>query len=162
MLTESHISGAPFLRTCWPTVTVNDSACTPNRLSSPASQRIRKHPPWGRSPAAASKSLVFMVITDSLSWGIIGFPILGNLSRLNIHARVNVNDKGYHKAYKRFLARLVRARREAGLTQVEVAKRLGKAHSFVSKCELGERRVDFVELQQLAKIYRKDLSFFCD
>ena len=89
--------------------------------------------------AAASKSLVFMVITDSLSWGIIGFPILGNLSRLNIHARVNVNDKGYHKAYKRFLARLVRARREAGLTQVEVAKRLGKAHSFVSKCELGER-----------------------
>ena len=87
---------------------------------------------------------------------------MGNLSRLNIHARVNVNDKGYHKAYKRFLARLVRARREAGLTQVEVAKRLGKAHSFVSKCELGERRVDFVELQQLAKIYRKDLSFFCD
>ena len=75
---------------------------------------------------------------------------------------MNVNDKGYHKAYKRFLARLVEARREAGLTQVEVAKRLGKAHSFLSKCELGERRVDFVELQQLAKIYGKDISFFLD
>jgi hypothetical protein len=25
---------------------------------------------------------------------------------------------------------------------------------------LGERRVDFVELQQLAQIYGKDLSFF--
>jgi hypothetical protein len=48
------------------------------------------------------------------------------------------------------------------LPQVEVAKRLGKAHSFISKCELGERRVDFVELQQLAKIYNKDLSFFRD
>lgn len=75
---------------------------------------------------------------------------------------MNVNDKGYHKAYKGFLARLVQARRDAGLTQVEVAKRLGKAHSFLSKCELGERRVDFVELQQLAKIYGKDISFFRD
>jgi transcriptional regulator with XRE-family HTH domain len=75
---------------------------------------------------------------------------------------VNVNDKGYHKAYKRFLARLVQARRDAGLTQVEVATRLRKAHSFLSKCELGERRVDFVELQQLAKIYGKDISFFRD
>jgi transcriptional regulator with XRE-family HTH domain len=75
---------------------------------------------------------------------------------------VNVGDKGYQKAYQRFLTRLVQARREAGLTQVEVGKRLGKAHSFLSKCELGERRVDFVELQQLAKIYKKDLSFFAD
>jgi len=75
---------------------------------------------------------------------------------------VNVNDKGYHKAYKKFLARLVQARRDSGLTQVEVAERLGKAHSFLSKCELGERRVDFVELQQLAKLYGKDISFFRD
>jgi transcriptional regulator with XRE-family HTH domain len=75
---------------------------------------------------------------------------------------VNVKDKGYHKAYKKFLARLVQARRDSGLTQVEVAKRLGKARSFLSKCELGERRVDFVELQQLAKLYGKDISFFRD
>jgi len=81
---------------------------------------------------------------------------------LNIHAEMNANDKGYHKAYKKFVVRLVQARREAGLTQVDVAKRLGKARSFLSKCELGERRVDFIELQQLAKIYRKDLGFFCD
>jgi transcriptional regulator with XRE-family HTH domain len=73
---------------------------------------------------------------------------------------VNARDHAYQKAYKRFRARLVQARREAGLTQVEVAKRLGRPNSFVSKCELGERRVDVVELQQLAQIYRKDLSFF--
>ncbi len=106
--------------------------------------------------------LAFMLIACSLSWGATEFPILGNLSRLNIPAGVNTNDKGYHKAYKRFLARLVQARREADLTQVAVAKRLGKAHSFVSKCELGERRVDFVELQQLATIYKKDILFFRD
>jgi len=81
---------------------------------------------------------------------------------LNIHAGVNANDRDYHRAYKRFLVRLVQARRDAGLTQVEVARRLGKAHSFLSKCELGERRVDFVELQQLAKVYKKELSFFVD
>jgi transcriptional regulator with XRE-family HTH domain len=73
---------------------------------------------------------------------------------------VNAKDKAYQRAYKSFLARLVQARKQAGLTQVEVATRLGKAHSFISKCELGERRVDFVELKQLARIYGKDLSFF--
>jgi transcriptional regulator with XRE-family HTH domain len=75
---------------------------------------------------------------------------------------VNAKDRAYQKAYKSFLSRLVDARKHAGLTQVEVATRLGKAHSFVSKCELGERRVDFVELQQFAKIYGKDLAFFAD
>jgi transcriptional regulator with XRE-family HTH domain len=73
---------------------------------------------------------------------------------------VNARDHAYQKAYKRFRTRLVQARNEAGLTQVEVAKRLGRPNSFISKCELGERRVDVVELQQLAQIYRKDLSFF--
>ena len=75
---------------------------------------------------------------------------------------MNAKDKAYQKAYRNFLARLVEARKQAGLTQVEVAERLGKARSFISKCELGERRVDFVELEQLAKMYGKDLSFFSD
>ncbi|HWZ98241.1 MAG TPA: helix-turn-helix transcriptional regulator [Candidatus Dormibacteraeota bacterium] len=75
---------------------------------------------------------------------------------------MNANDKAYQKAYRGFLGRLVQARKQAGLTQVEVATRLGKARTFISKCELGERRVDFIELQQLARIYKKDLSFFRD
>lgn len=87
---------------------------------------------------------------------------MGNPSTIEYTFGVNSRDKTYQKAYKNFLARLIEARKQAGLTQVDVAKRLGRAHSFISKCELGERRVDFVELQQLAKIYNKDLSFFCD
>ena len=75
---------------------------------------------------------------------------------------MNKKNRSYQKAYKNFLARLTQARKQAGLTQVEVATRLGKPHSLVSKCELGERRVDFVELQQFAMIYGKELTFFSE
>jgi len=73
---------------------------------------------------------------------------------------VNPKDKAYQRAYTAFRERLFKARKDAGLTQGEVNERMGKPHSFISKCELGERRVDFVELQMLAKIYAKSISFF--
>lgn len=62
--------------------------------------------------------------------------------------------------YRRFLARLKLARAAAGLTQVQVAKRLGRPQSFVSKSESGERRLDPVELAALARIYRRPLEYF--
>ncbi len=34
------------------------------------------------------------------------------------------------------------------------------AHSFLSKCETKERRVDVLEFLQLAELYRKPLQFF--
>ena len=48
--------------------------------------------------------------------------------------------------YGELLRLLVKARRDAGLRQVDLAGRLGKPQSFVSKLERGERRVDVVEL----------------
>ena len=68
----------------------------------------------------------------------------------------------YSPAYRRFLERLRRARLDAGLSQVAVAKALGKPVSYPSKCELGERRVDFVELVEFARLYRKPLRYFAD
>jgi len=66
-----------------------------------------------------------------------------------------------HRAeYQYVLKRLRAARRQAGLTQVQVAKALGRPQSFVTKCELGERRIDPVDLQRFANLYRKPLSFF--
>lgn len=46
------------------------------------------------------------------------------------------------------------------MTQVGVAKELGQTQVYVSKCESGERRVDFVELTKFAKLYGKPLDFF--
>lgn len=38
--------------------------------------------------------------------------------------------------------------------------RLGVAHSFLSKCEMGDRRVDVLELIQLEKLYGKSPQYF--
>lgn len=59
-------------------------------------------------------------------------------------------QKSIHSApYRAFLALLRTERRRAGVTQVELARRLGAEQSFVSKCERGERRLDVVELRQV-------------
>ena len=52
------------------------------------------------------------------------------------------------------------ARLEMKLTQIEVAKKLHKPQSYVSKAEKGERRIDAIELARFAKIYRKNINFF--
>ncbi len=63
-------------------------------------------------------------------------------------------------AYRLFLARLQEARQAAGLTHTDVAAKLRRPQSFISKCESGERRVDVVELFAFAQLYKKDLNFF--
>ena len=68
----------------------------------------------------------------------------------------------YSPEYQHFLQRLRTARKQAGLTQVEVATRLGRYQSFVAKSESGERRVDIVELAKFAEMYRKQLRYFVD
>lgn len=57
----------------------------------------------------------------------------------------------YTKEYGRFLELLIKARREADLTQVEVASRLGRPQSYVSKYENGERRLDVIEFLEIAR-----------
>ncbi len=49
-------------------------------------------------------------------------------------------------------------RREAGLTQIEVAARLDVPQSFVSKYESGERRLDVVELKHVAAALETTLT----
>jgi transcriptional regulator with XRE-family HTH domain len=52
--------------------------------------------------------------------------------------------------HQRVIALLVNARAKAGLTQQQLADRLGKPQSFVAKYEGGERRIDLIEFLAIA------------
>lgn len=60
----------------------------------------------------------------------------------------------YTFEYQLLAHRLRRARERAGLTQVEVARALGRPQSFVSKAETAERRLDVFELVEFLDLYR--------
>ena len=48
------------------------------------------------------------------------------------------------------------ARHAAGLTQVQLAKKLGRPQSFISKVEQGERRLDVIEFLEVARALKTD------
>ena len=52
-------------------------------------------------------------------------------------------------AHRKLVQELRTARREAGLSQQQVAELLGVPQSYVAKIELGERRIDVIEFLQL-------------
>jgi transcriptional regulator with XRE-family HTH domain len=52
-----------------------------------------------------------------------------------------------HEALRAFI---VEKRKKAGLTQFELATRLGRYQSFVANIESGQRRIDVVELLDIA------------
>jgi transcriptional regulator with XRE-family HTH domain len=61
-------------------------------------------------------------------------------------------------AHLRFLELLIAARDKAGLTQQQLADRLGKPQSFISKYEGGERRIDVIEFITIAEALDMDAS----
>jgi transcriptional regulator with XRE-family HTH domain len=70
-------------------------------------------------------------------------------------------DKAIHSAAQDALCRMLREHREqAGLRQIDVAKRIGEPQSFVSKYESGERRLDFIELDQICDAIGIDVIEF--
>jgi transcriptional regulator with XRE-family HTH domain len=58
--------------------------------------------------------------------------------------------------YDQFRRLLVETRQGRGITQTELARRLGKPQSFVSKYELGERRLDLIEFIQISRALGAD------
>lgn len=62
----------------------------------------------------------------------------------------------YTEEYK-FLRRFLKVKRkEAGLKQTELSIKLDKAVTYVNKYELGERRLDIVEVAEIANILNFD------
>ena len=47
--------------------------------------------------------------------------------------------------YAELRAELLRVRKSAGMSQRELAERLGVPHSWIAKVESGERRIDLIE-----------------
>jgi transcriptional regulator with XRE-family HTH domain len=68
--------------------------------------------------------------------------------------------KEHHRRYRVFLQRLRQARLESGFRQEDVRNAIGAYQSYMSKIESGERRIDIIELEELATIYKKTITYF--
>jgi len=66
----------------------------------------------------------------------------------------------YSKDHKHLVEQLKKARKEAGFDQEQVAKRMKKTQSYVSKIESGQRKIEVIQLKEFAKLYKKNLDFF--
>jgi transcriptional regulator with XRE-family HTH domain len=67
-----------------------------------------------------------------------------------------VTKSAFTRRHQHFRRLLVEARHEAVLTQTDLAKKLGRPQSFVSKFERGERRLDVVEFLEVARALGAD------
>lgn len=57
-------------------------------------------------------------------------------------------------------SQLKEIRKSAGITQLELANRLKRHQSYVSKYESGERRLDFIELREVIRCCDTTLNSF--
>jgi len=57
----------------------------------------------------------------------------------------------FTQRHQEFIGFIASVRKAADMTQAELAARLGKPQSFVSKVERGERRLDVIEFCQVAE-----------
>ena len=71
-----------------------------------------------------------------------------------------MNKTIFTKSHRYLVKQLTVARKQAKLKQKDVAKRLDRTQSYVSKIEAGQRRIDIVQLKELAEIYKKKIDFF--
>lgn len=90
-----------------------------------------------------------MTLPRSIAYPVLGYPATG----FNLKA---VTRSVHHPAYMALRTGLIAARKDAGLHQADLAKRLGRPQSFVSKFENGERRLDVVEFVAICQVLALD------
>ncbi len=66
----------------------------------------------------------------------------------------------HSREYQAFLAVLRDVRSAHGVTQIELAERLGQSQAYVSKSERGERRIDVIELWRLCNALDEPIATF--
>lgn len=62
--------------------------------------------------------------------------------------------------YQDLIKKLIELRESKNVTQVELARRLSKPQSYVSKVEILERRLDVIELIDWLNALDTELAFF--
>lgn len=70
--------------------------------------------------------------------------------------RESLKKSIYSEKHKKLCRFLTEARKKAGLTQQDLADKIGKPQSFIAKYEGGERRLDVIELMEVAAIISLD------
>lgn len=85
----------------------------------------------------------------SPSWGRLQVGITGSLQRIGAAAL----QRGWvvSSDYRKLIDALSALRKELGVSQRELARRIGKPPSFVNKIELLERRLDLLEFVVVAE-----------
>ena len=68
----------------------------------------------------------------------------------------------YSKKHQALIQKIKTARTDACLDQKQAARLLGTTQSNISKIESGQRRIDVLQLRELARVYKKRVSYFID
>ncbi len=71
-----------------------------------------------------------------------------------------MNKSIYTSNQKKLLLLFKQLREEAGLSQKELARRINRSQSFISKYETGELRLDLLELYQICEALGTSLHEF--
>ena len=71
-----------------------------------------------------------------------------------------MKGNNYDKKRTALSQKLIEAREVAKLTQKQVAHTGILSQTELSKIENGQRKVEFILLLELIKLYKKDISFF--
>lgn len=66
------------------------------------------------------------------------------------------------KEHEAFMGLILKARKDAGLSQQQVADAMGWPQTYVSKVELGERRLDVIEFIKMADVIGFSKADFLD
>lgn len=92
-----------------------------------------------------------LTLVKSYEWN---FNSIGESGQPYRVAESSSPKKSIHSPrYNAFLEQLREARHAAGLTQREAAQKLDRPQSWVAQSEIGERRVDVVELLDFLDAY---------